>query len=50
MPRSADVQSNHTTNRCFGYEGKTGEERYLVIFKDTPNDHIDGELSTRPFR
>jgi len=31
-------------------EGKTGEERDLGIFKDNPmNNHINGELSTRPF-
>jgi len=33
------------------YEGESGEERNLVvIFKDTPtNNHINGELSERPF-
>jgi len=37
------------TNPSFGYEGETGEERNLVIFKDTPmNKHINGELLTRP--
>ena len=38
------------TTPCFRYEGETGEERNLVIFKDTSmNNHIKGELSTRPF-
>jgi len=38
------------TTPCFRYEGETREERNLVIFKDTPmNNHIKGELSTRPF-
>ena len=38
------------TNPCFRYEGKTGKMRNLVIFKDNPmNNHINGELSTRPF-
>ena len=33
------------------YEGKTGAERNLVIFNDTPmNNHINGELSPKPFR
>jgi len=32
------------------YEGETGEERNLVISKDTSmNNHINGELSMRPF-
>jgi len=36
------------TNPCFKYEGKTAEERNLVIFKDTPmNDHILMESSRR---
>jgi len=30
--------------------GKTGEERYLVIFKGTHmNNHFNGEPSKRPF-
>ena len=38
------------TTLCFRYEGETGEEHNLVIFKDTAlNNHINGELSTRPF-
>jgi len=38
------------TNPCFRYEGKTEEERNLIIFKDIyTNNHINGELSTRPF-
>ena len=33
---------------CFRYEG--GDKRDLVIFQDTPViNHINGELSTRPF-
>jgi len=37
------------TNPCFSYEGKTGEERNLVIFKDTPmNNYMNGDLSARP--
>jgi len=40
----------HNSNPCFRCEGKTEEERNLVISKDTPmNNHINGELSTRPF-
>jgi len=38
------------TNPCFRYEGKTGEELNLVIFKDNHmNNRINEELSTRPF-
>jgi len=38
------------TTPYFRYEGKTGEERKLVIFEDTPiNNHINGKLSTIPF-
>jgi len=38
------------TNHWFRYEGKTGEERNLVIFKDTPmNNHIKEAILTRPF-
>ena len=34
-----------------GSEGKTGEERHLVIFKDTPvNNHVSGGLSTIPLQ
>jgi len=32
------------------YDGKTAEERNLVILKETPmNNHINGELSKRAF-
>jgi len=35
---------------CFSYEGKTGEERDLVIFNDTPmNNHVNGELLMKRF-
>jgi len=47
----SDIALRHTveTNPCFRNEGKTGKERKLVILKDTPlNNHINGELSTRP--
>jgi len=38
------------TNPCFRYEGKRGEYRNLVTFRNTGmNNHIKGELSTRPF-
>jgi len=38
------------TNPGFRYEDKTGEERNLVIFEDAfMNNHINGELSKRPF-
>jgi len=38
------------TNPGFRDEDKTGKERNLGIFKDTPmNKHINGELSKRPF-
>ena len=39
-------------NSCFRQKGKTGEERNLVILKDTHmnlNNHFNGELSTRHF-
>jgi len=33
------------TTPCFRYERKTGEERFLVILKDTlTNNYITGEL------
>jgi len=38
------------TNPCFWYEGKTGNQHNLVIFKYiTMNNNINGELSARPF-
>jgi len=38
------------TDPCFRYENETGEERDLVIAKIYPiNNHMNGELSTRPF-
>jgi len=37
-------------NEPLRYEGKTDERRNLSIFKDySMNNHINGELSTRPF-
>jgi len=37
-------------NPCLRYEGKTREDRNLVIFKDTlMYNHINGELSMRHF-
>jgi len=39
------------TDSCFGYQGKTGEERNLLIFQYTPmNNHINGELTTTSIR
>jgi len=44
--RSPDLK----TNPCFRYEGKTGKECNLVIFKcKSINNRLNGELSTRPF-
>ena len=44
-------KTEHTikTSPCSRYEGKIGEERHLVIFRDIPmNNHINRD-STRPF-
>jgi len=44
------MNSHSKKKPCFRYEGKTGEERNLVIFEDTfTNNHINKELSTRRF-
>jgi len=46
----ADILGVLGKNESLFWVGKTGEERNLVIFKDTPmKSHINGELSTRPF-
>jgi len=39
------------TNPSLRYEGKKSQELNLIIIKDTPmiNNHINGELSMRPF-
>jgi len=48
--RFLSIPAQKKTNLYFRYEGKTGEERILVIFRDIPmNNHINGELWTRPF-
>ena len=40
----------HSKNSRFRYEGKAGEERKSVTFKDIPlKNHANRELSTRPF-
>jgi len=46
----SQVKLHNKNDSWFRHEGKKKEERNLGIFKDIPMiNHINGELSTRPF-